>query len=65
MDWEPFRVLNNFRCQIDIKIRPVIMARRRLLDMEDRFHWLILKPWEFFIGDKKLFIVSKEPHPVT
>jgi len=60
--WKPLRMLNNFRRQVYIKLRPIEVPRRMLLNIHDCTDSLLLEPRKIIVRHEKLTVVREKPH---
>lgn len=62
---KPVRVAYRLDRQVNIKIRPIKMVRRRPQDVENLLNRCRLKPGKFRIGKRQLFIANKDPDAMS
>ena len=62
---KPFRVAYRLNRQVNIKIRPIKMIRRRPQDVENLLNRCRLKPGKFRIGKRQLFIANQDPDAMS
>ena len=60
-----FRVLNGFYAQIYIQIRPIEVARHRLLNVEDVPNRNLFEPRKILIRKKQFPLTDEKPYPMS